>query len=106
MRKNKYCLIKTTYKYKKEAKNISKILLVSKLIACAQICKIESLYFWESKIMDEPEFLLMIKTKSSYFKKIQKLILQNHSYKNPQIIKIEIEDGSENYFAWIEDCLK
>ena len=106
IRKNKYCIIKTTYKNKKEAKIICKILLDSKLIACAQIHKIESIYFWENTIMNEPEFLLGVNTTSCSFNIFLKLIAKNHSYKNPEIIQIEINDGSKDYFVWLEDCLR
>ena len=102
MKKNQYCIIKTTCKSKKEAKNLTGILLAEKLIACAQINAILSLYNWENKIQEEKEFLISFKAKSYDYKKIEKVITKNHSYKIPQIVKIDLSDGLDDYFSWIE----
>jgi periplasmic divalent cation tolerance protein len=98
---SKIAIIKTTCKTKDEAKNIARILLDQKLAACAQISIIESLYCQNGKIIEEKEFLLSLKVKSSLYKNIEKLIITNHSYKTPQIIKIPVEDGFMNYLNWI-----
>ncbi len=100
----KYCLIKTTFKKISEAKKMATILLENKLVACAQISTIESLYSWNSKTIKEKEFLLSIKTKAEFYKNVEKVIIQNHSYKLPQIIMVPILNGSKLYFDWIESC--
>ena len=101
----KYCLIKTTFTNKTDAKRLLKILFENKLIACAQISTIESFYFWDDEIKNEPEFLLSIKTKVSFYKDIEKIIINNHSYDIPQIIAVPIIEGSKPYLNWIESCL-
>jgi len=101
----KYCLIKTTFKKISEAKKMAKILLENKLVACAQISTIESLYSWKVEIVNEKEFLLSVKTRVELYKKIEKVILQNHSYELPQIIAVPILDGSKLYFDWVESQL-
>ncbi len=98
----KYYLIKTTFKKNSEAKKMAKILLENKLVACAQISTIESLYSWKGKIVSQEEFLLSAKTKVEFYKKVEKAILQNHSYELPQIIAIPILNGSKLYFDWAE----
>jgi periplasmic divalent cation tolerance protein len=103
---NKYCLVKTTFKTKKSAEKMAEILLRKKLVACAQISRIESFYNWEDKILGEKEFLLTAKTKTSFYKKVEKKILENHPYQTPQIISVPILSGSKAYFDWLEDCLK
>ncbi|MCE3255676.1 MAG: cutA [Rickettsiaceae bacterium] len=102
---NQYCLIKTTFKNKNEAKKLAKILLQGRLVACAQISIIESLYSWEGKMVGEKEFLLSLKTKTSFYKKIEKIIIQNHSYKIPQIIAVPVSKISKAYLDWVESCL-
>ena len=102
----KYCLIKTTFKKISEAKKMAKILLENKLIACAQISTIQSLYSWNNKIVDEKEFLLSVKTKVEFYQDIEKIIAQNHSYNLPQIIMTPISKGSKLYLDWIESCTK
>lgn len=104
--RNKFCIIKTTFADKKNAKNIANLLLKKKLIACAQIEEVESMYLWEDKIVNQKEFSLLVKTVSNNYKKIEKLILENHSYKIPQIIQIPIQDGFDDYLSWINSVLE
>ncbi|MES2678068.1 MAG: divalent-cation tolerance protein CutA [Pseudomonadota bacterium] len=101
-----YCLIKTTFKSKVAAKNIAKFLLKNKLIACAQISTIESLYLWQEKLVDEKEFLLTLKTRINLYKKVEKIIIAKHSYQVPQIIMLPIKNASQPYLDWLESCLK
>lgn len=102
----KYCLIETTFKKISEAKKMAKILLKNKLIACAQISTIESLYSWNGKTVNEKEFLLSVKTKIGFYNDVEKTIIKNHSYDLPQITMIKISDGSESYLDWLESQLK
>lgn len=104
--KNKYCIIKTTFSGKMNAKKMAKLLLKERLIACAQIDEIDSIFSWENKISNQKEFNLSMKTISSNYKKIEKLILKNHSYKVPQIIQIPIQNGFDDYLSWIDEVLK
>ncbi len=102
----KYCLVETTFKKTSEAKKMAKILLANKLIACAQISTVESLYSWKGKIINDKEFLLSVKTKTEFYKEIEKVIAQNHSYELPQISMMPISNGSKPYFSWLDSCFK
>ena len=98
----KYIIIFTTASSQKEAEIISKILLKKKLCACVNIIgSMGSAFWWNNKIDKAKEKLLIIKTKSSYFKKIEKEILKNHSYDVPEIIAVPIVLGSKKYLEWI-----
>ncbi|MDX4066417.1 divalent-cation tolerance protein CutA [Aliarcobacter skirrowii] len=95
-------VIKTTCKDKKEAKKIANSLIKDKLVACVQMQKIKSIYFWNNKLCEDKEILLSIKTKKSLFSQVKDRILELHSYEVPQIIELEITNISENYKKFIE----
>lgn len=98
----KYCIIKTTCKNRQEAEFLAKLLLNKKLVACAQISKIESFYNWENKIQNDEEFELSLKTKAQNYEEIEALIIKNHSYEIPQILLIPIDGGLTTYLDWIK----
>ncbi len=90
---------------KKEAKKIAKHLLGKKLIACGNIFPINSLYWWEGKIVDENEFVLIAKTTNTNFEKVKKEVEKIHSYKIPCIIKIPVS-SNKKYFNWLKGEIK
>ena len=86
---------------KEEAEKIAKELLQKKLIACANIFPISSLYLWKGKIEERNEFVLLVKTNKEVEEEVKKL----HSYENPCIGKIPIEFNKE-YSNWLQSELK
>ena len=75
-----------------------------KLAACGQIFPIESIYFWQSKVCDENESMLLIKSKTALFDEIKAVIKKNHPYEVPEIVQIPITTGLPEYLGWIDDC--
>ena len=92
---------------KKQAKNIARILISSKLAACVNIVdKIESLFWWKGKVDGAREVLLIVKSKSGKLPKIIKSVKANHSYQVPEIISLPIRSGDAAYLRWIDDSLR
>ena len=100
-------IIYTSIDSKKNAKTLAEIIINNHLAACVNIIPIEqSVYLWNGKIESESEFQLMIKTDIEYKSSLEKLIKDNHPYELPEIIVINIDDGSNEYLNWINNNLK
>ncbi len=103
---HKYIIILVTAKDAREAEKIANGLLQDKLIACANIINgVKSLFWWQGKIDESPEALIVIKTTKSLFKKAAAKVKQLHSYETPEIIALPIVDGSADYLKWIKDSV-
>jgi periplasmic divalent cation tolerance protein len=98
-------LIYITNPDKKTAKEISKKLLKKKLIACANIFPIKSLFMWNGKIEKENEFVLLCKTISSKTTAVKKQVKKMHPYEVPCIIKWNASANKE-YEKWVSKTLK
>jgi len=103
----RYVVILVTAKDKKEAERIARGLLEARLIACANIIEgVQSLFWWQGKIDESREVMLMIKTKKSCFKKVSVTIKSLHSYQTPEIIALPIVEASQDYLGWINASVR
>lgn len=93
-------LIYITNKDRDEAKRVAKHLLDKKLIACANIFPIDSMYWWNKKIEKTEEHVVIAKSLDKNFEKIKTEVKKIHSYKIPCIIKIDVE-SNEEFENWI-----
>ena len=92
---------------KKEAKNIASRLVKNKLAACVNIVeKLESLFWWQGKVDQAKETLLIVKSKKEKLAKIIKVVKSLHSYEVPEIIALPIIGGYKPYLNWINDSLR
>lgn len=86
----------------KKARKLAGLLISGRLAACVQLLPgLESRYRWKGKVETSREVLLLIKTKLSLYKKVEKLLLQYHPYDVPEIICLPITRGSKTYLNWI-----
>lgn len=93
--------IYSTFPNKKEVKEIGERLVKNKLVACVNIFPIESIYLWRNKIIKDKEFAAIIKTKKENFEKVEKFILENHSYDTPCLIEIPLGRITKKYLNWL-----
>jgi periplasmic divalent cation tolerance protein len=92
----------STFPTKKEAKGISERLVRNELAACVNILPIESIYFWQGKIVHDKEFAAIIKTKKENYKRVEEFILRNHSCDTPCVLEIPIKRITKKYLKWLE----
>lgn len=99
---DKGIIVFCTFPNVEEAKSIASILVEKKLAACCTILPdVKSIYRWESKIEENKEILMMIKSNSKCYDQMEKQIKMLHSYTVPEIISVNIEQGSKAYLEWI-----
>ena len=74
------------------------------MAACVNIVpKVRSIYYWEGKIEDEEEALMLIKTTSEKVDELTVRIKALHPYDVPEIIAVEIQknEGNSEYLDWV-----
>ena len=98
-----YSMIITTIGSQDEAERLAAMLVSQKLAACVQITTIHSIYMWQDTLHQDPEWLLLIKTRADLYPKIEDALRAHHSYDTPEIIQVPILRGSASYLAWIDE---
>ena len=90
-----------------EALKIAHALVEDHLAACVNLVSpIRSIYRWKGKVLDEKEWLLIIKTQAKRFDRLKIKVKSLHSYAVPEIISLPIIDGSSSYLNWIKENTK
>jgi periplasmic divalent cation tolerance protein len=101
-----YQLVLTTCAQTEDAHVIAKTLLEKKLAACVNVLpQIESFYMWQGKMVQDAEIKLFIKTQAVKTHVLIDTLKQNHPYDVPEIQVINITDGNDEYFSWIDEVL-
>ncbi|NTV30072.1 MAG: divalent-cation tolerance protein CutA [Candidatus Omnitrophica bacterium] len=86
-----------------EAERIARGLLEKKLAACCNIVPgLRSLYWWQGKLEDSSEVLLLVKTRRELFTELVAAVKALHSYTVPEVVMLPIVEGSGEYLQWID----
>ena len=75
-------------------------LLDERLIACANVASISSLYRWEGELRDDPEALLVMKTTTEKLRKLEQRTLELHPYEVPEFLVLPTLGASAAYADW------
>lgn len=88
-----------------DARRIARELVQRRLVACAQISPIESLYVWQGALCEEGEFRLLLKTTAGHYTAVETAIRELHPYTLPAIHAVALEPVSEPYAQWVVDSV-
>ena len=97
-----FTIIYITHPDKQTAERISSSLVNRKLVACANIFSIKSMYWWNGKVENEDEWVSIVKTRSENTKAVEKEVLAIHPYEVPCILSMVVNANSA-YEDWIHE---
>jgi periplasmic divalent cation tolerance protein len=101
-----FAIVMTTCGGKPEAELIATRLVEERLSACVQIFPIESVYRWEGAVQHANEWMLFCKIKSNDYADVEAAIRTAHTYSNPEIVEVEIENGAKAYLDWMASAMR
>ena len=100
-----YLVVLVTAGTPENAAAIARTLVEERLAACGNIIeRVRSIYRWQGKIEDQPEALLLLKTRSELFEALRQRVVELHPYEVPEIIALPLAAGHRPYLDWIDDC--
>lgn len=96
-------VVMVTATNQEEAAKIAEQAVRSHQAACATVFPtVHSTYWWEGKVVNDQEAMVLLKTTAEKFGALQKTIQKMHSYKVPEIIGIPISKGLPQYLEWVQ----
>lgn len=100
-----YIIVLVTAGSSEAAAALARTLVEERLAACGNVLgPIRSIYRWQGKVMDDPEALLILKSREELFEALKTRVLELHSYEVPEIIALTVVAGHKDYLDWISDC--
>lgn len=96
-----YIAVVTTLASRAEAQAMGRALVEQRLVACAQISAIESIYVWDGALQQEPEFRLLCKTTAQRWPAVEAAIRTLHPYQVPAIHACDLQQVHAAYSEWI-----
>ncbi|HET6413387.1 MAG TPA: divalent-cation tolerance protein CutA [Anaeromyxobacter sp.] len=85
-----------------KALELGRTLVEERLAACASLLPaIRSVYWWEGKVQEEGEALVLLKTTRARFGALRDRVLTLHPYQVPEVVAVEVAAGNPAYLEWI-----
>jgi len=98
-----FITVYTTLPNKRTARTLAKTLLSEGLVACVNCFNhVDSLYWWEGKVCEEKEIVVLLKTSRLLFKKLEKRLITLHPYKTPCIYSLRWLHTGMDYKQWLK----
>ncbi len=98
-------LIYTTLGNSGEARKIGRELLAKNLANCVNFFPITCIYNYQNEITEEPEVVLIVKTKAGYYDKVKAVIKENIDYDN-FIGELNVENLNDDFSKWLNQVVK
>jgi periplasmic divalent cation tolerance protein len=95
-------LVLVTAGAEEQARSIAHRLVEERLAACVNVVgPIRSIYRWRGAVEDEAEFLLLIKTRARLLGRLERRVIELHSYEVPEVLALAPSGGSAAYLGWL-----
>ena len=94
-------IVISTFSDERSARELAKRVLDSKLCACVNYSRIQSMYRWKGKMEDHGEIIALFKTTRKSAEKLKKAIARHHPYEVPEILELEMSDVNAGYLSWL-----
>jgi periplasmic divalent cation tolerance protein len=99
-------IVLTTVALHETAIAMARTLVQERLAACVNISPgVESIYWWQGRIEQTLEYVLMIKTTAAKIEALRERMMKLHPYELPEFVILPIEGGSEAYLQWIGESV-
>ncbi len=88
------------------AESFAERLVEERLVACANLLPVTSVYRWEGRVEKEPEALLVLKTGADAVARLEAFVRAEHPYDLPEFVVLTPEHVEQGYLGWVLEQTK
>lgn len=86
-----------------KARTVAATLVEERYAACVNLVPgVRSVYRWKDALCDEPETLLVIKSRADQVDALARRLAELHPYEVPELLCLTPESALPAYLAWLE----
>ena len=84
------------------AERLARVLVERRLAACVNVVpRVTSFYWWEGKLQEDGESLLVIKCPREGIDKLTTELVEAHPYDVPEVVAFDVAGGNPAYLEWV-----
>jgi periplasmic divalent cation tolerance protein len=100
-------IVFTTFANADDATRVVRALVEERLIACGNLLPgARSIYRWQGEVADQPEVVVLMKTRKQDWTALLSRLHELHPYDTPECVAVRIAAGAPKYMAWLEAALE
>ncbi|MBI4585953.1 MAG: divalent-cation tolerance protein CutA [Planctomycetes bacterium] len=100
------CIVLSTCPREK-AGSLARALVERRVAACVNVIeKVASFYWWEGKLCEDGESLLVMKTPCARVEALLQAVRELHPYQVPEVVALPVITGHEPYLRWVEESVR
>ncbi|MBI4566036.1 MAG: divalent-cation tolerance protein CutA [Planctomycetes bacterium] len=100
----KAALTLVTVPDRKTARKLADALVGERLAACVTaVPAAESTYRWKGRVERAREIVLLVKSRASLARRLERRIRELHPYEVPEVLHVPISSGAASYLKWMEE---
>ncbi|MFD9062141.1 divalent-cation tolerance protein CutA [Kitasatospora purpeofusca] len=94
-------VVTTTHDDEAKARALAADVVRARLAACAQVYRVQSVYWWDGEVQDAAEWRTDFKTRAELADALVGFIGERHDYDTPEVIAVPVVAGSAGYLEWV-----
>jgi periplasmic divalent cation tolerance protein len=85
---------------------LARQLVEARVAACVNLLpQVQSIYRWQDQVQQDSESLLLIKTTSEGYPRLEQHLREHHPYSVPEVLAIPVSQGLEAYLHWVVEAV-
>lgn len=83
------------------AERLAQGMLERRLVACVNLQAVHSHYWWQDRLTQADEVLLLMKTTQDRWQELEAFVRDHHPYDVPELVALPVAAGLDSYLDWI-----
>lgn len=84
------------------ARALAQALVGERVAACANLLPgVTSIYRWEGEVQEDPEVLLVVKTRADRLGEVERIVARLHPYEVPEVVALQPSAVESRYLDWL-----